>query len=289
MSCAWLLLFVVLAAGETPAVKDHSAAPQAEKQKRERLLEIYRGEGSKYAIYRDKDHKDKAELKQEPVYLWGNPVRSGGQDGAIFVWTCQGRAEALGCFFSDPATGPRKLNHELLSLGVTTLDVSRPAPHTWTPEAPGIDLAPIAGAPAPAATARLRTIQLRNLSQEFTGTTVDKQERQWELRLLAKPLYRYESTDPDVLDGAVFGLVSSAGTDPEAILVIEARRPGSGESHVWQCGVGRFTDNDLKVKHKKSEIFSADRYEWNGPRQDPKHRYRAFLDREIPAVEESSP
>ena len=55
----------------------------------------------------------------------------------------------------------------------------------------------------------------------------------WELRLLPKPLYRYESTDPEVLDGAVFALVSSAGTDPEIILLIEARKTPEGPRWVF--------------------------------------------------------
>ena len=49
---------------------------------------------------------------------------------------------------------------------------------------------------------------------------------------LPQPLYRYESTDPDVLDGAVFGFVTSAGTDLEALVVIEARKPSP---HRWPC------------------------------------------------------
>jgi hypothetical protein len=58
----------------------------------------------------------------------------------------------------------------------------------------------------------------------------DGQERRWELRLLPHPLYRYESTDPDVVDGALFAFVTSAGTDPEALLAIEARKPGPTDS-----------------------------------------------------------
>jgi hypothetical protein len=47
-----------------------------------------------------------------------------------------------------------------------------------------------------------------------------------ELRLLSQPLYRYESTLPEVVDGALFTFVT--GTDPELMLVIEARRAFPG-------------------------------------------------------------
>ena len=68
-------------------------------------MEIYGAEAAEYAIYRDASRKEKVELRPEPVYVWTNPVRGGGQDGAVYVWTCRGRAEALGSFFSYPASG----------------------------------------------------------------------------------------------------------------------------------------------------------------------------------------
>ncbi len=81
--------------------------------------------------------------------------------------------------------------------------------------------------------------------------------RNWELRLLTQPLYRYKSTDPDVLDGALFAFVTSAGTDPEALLVLEARKTGATNAPVWHYAVARFTDLNLWVRHKGKEVFSA--------------------------------
>ena len=105
-------------------------------------------------------------------------------------------------------------------------------------------------------------------------------ERRWELRLLPQPLYRYESTDPDVLDGAVFAFVTSAGTDPEALLVLEARKPAAGCDPVWHYAIARFTDLNLWVRHKGKVVFyrPADS-RMTSPQQDPKHRYRVFHDR----------
>ena len=45
------------------------------------------------------------------------------------------------------------------------------------------------------------------------------------LRLLTKPLYRYEATG-DLIDGALFGFVLA--TDPEALLMIEAYKTADG-------------------------------------------------------------
>jgi hypothetical protein len=283
----WLVLAALF--GPPPAARGDSAAPLPSKDKRERLLEIYRNEAEGYTIYRDASRREKVELRGEPVYLWTNPVRSGGQDGAVFVWTCRGRAEVVGTFFSDPATGPRKLNHELHSLSTSILDVTRVGAKTWTPEAPGIELLPIADAPPPSATAKARMVQMRALIRDFAANTIDKADKRWELRPLPHPLYRYESTDPDIVDGAVFAFVTSAGTDPEALVVLEARRPVGGGSPIWHSAAGRFTDLDLWIRYKGTQVLAASRVEWDGPRQDAKHRYRAFHDRDIPAVEDETP
>ncbi len=281
------LLFVV--SGQAPA-SETPAKEQAAKARRERLLELYRHDAAEYVIYRDASHKERVVLQPEPVYLWLNPVRSNGQDGAVFVWTCRGRAEVVGTIFSFPSTGPRSVHHELHSLATTVLDVNLPGAHenTWKPEAPGIDLLPMAGAPAPARSATQRLVQLRALTRDFSAETEELEGRRWDQRLLPQPLYRYESSDPDVLDGAVFAFVSSAGTDPEVLLVLEADRPASGGDFAWQYALARFTDMKLSVRHKGKEVLSLPYLPYDAPQQDPKHRYRTFKDRNIPSVEEEA-
>jgi hypothetical protein len=287
MRPAWLFIVLAVMPGQAPVARDDAAAQQATRAKRERLLEIYGTEAAGYTIYRDATRQERVELRPQPVYVWTNPVRGGGQDGAVYVWTCRGRAEVLGCFFSYPATGPRHLSHEFHSLSLTVLDVQRPGTHPsrWTPLAPGIEIAPIPGAPRPSESGPQRLSQMRTLSHDFSASTKDKEERRWELRLLPQPLYRYESTDPEVVDGALFGFVTSAGTDPEALLVIEARKRSPTDLPVWQYGIARFTDQQLWVRHKGKEVFSAPLVLYDLPYEDAKHRYRAFRDRDIPPVE----
>jgi hypothetical protein len=217
------------------------------------------------------------------VYVWQNIIRSGGQDGAVFVWTSRGRAEVIGTIFSNPAQNNlRTINHELHSLATTVLDVSRTGPNPWLPEEVGVVLKPIIGAPAPAKSATQRLSQMRSLSREFSVHTVDHDEKRWELRLLPQPLYRYESTDPDVLDGAVFAFVTSAGTDPEVILVLEARRSAAGQPRVWQYGLARFTDLHMWVRHKGAEVFQAPLIQFDAMQNVKNERYRLFNDRFIP-------
>jgi hypothetical protein len=287
MNAAWLLVVLTSVPGQLSAAQDKAETQQAARAKRERLLQIYGAEAAGYAIYRDASRKEKVELRPEPVYVWTNPVRGGGQDGAVYVWTCRGRAEALGSFFSYPASGPRHLSHEFHSLSLSVLDVERSGSHamTWKPQAPGIAIAPIPDAPGPAQSAVQRLSQMRALARDFSASTKDDQGRSWELRLLPQPLYRYESTDPDVGDGALFGFVTSAGTDLEALLMIEARSSSKSGGLLWHHAAARFTDQELRMRYKGKEFFRAPIILYDKPYQDPEHRYRAFTDRDIPPVD----
>jgi len=273
-----ILLFAVMM-----QAKDDSASKQADRSKHERALEIYTHDAAEFTIYRDASRKDRVELRREPVLVCSDAARGGG-DGAVFVWTCQGRAEVFGTIFSFPTTGPRQLYHEFHSLSLSLLDVSRSGTHasTWTPLAPGIELAAITGAPRPARSAPQRLSQMRALTRDFSASTKDRMEGHLELRLLPKPLYRYESTDPDVVDGAVFAFVTS--TDPEALLVIEARKPAPADGPVWDYAICRFTDLGVLVRHKGKEVFTAPLIPYNSPQQDPKHRFRVYHDRDIPPL-----
>jgi hypothetical protein len=276
-----ILLFAV-----TIQAQDDSAFKPADRSKHERILAVYTSDAAEYTIYRDASRKDRVELRREPVLVCSDPVRSGG-DGAVFVWTCRGRAEVIGTIFSFPSIGPRKLYHEFHSLSLSVLDVSRSGTHasTWTPLAPGIELAALPGAPRPARTGAQRLSQMRALARDFSASTRDSSEKRLELRLLPQPLYRYESTEPDVLDGALFAFVTA--TDPEALLVIEAREHAQLDGPAWDYAICRLTDLGLLVRHKGKDVFTAPLIPYGSPQQDPKHRFRVFQDRDIPAVEES--
>jgi hypothetical protein len=289
MGRTWCLVFLAGLLYQAPAPKGDSASQPAARSKREQLLDLYSSEADRYSIYHDATRRERVERQREPVFVWTNVLGAGDEYGAVFVWTYRGRAEVVGTFFSFPEAGQRKLCHEFHSLSLATLDVSRSGPNAWIPEAPGIELTPITGAPAPASSAPRRLVQMRALAHEFSASTKDRKDRLWELRLLSQPLYRYQSTDPDVLDGGVFAFVTSAGTDPEAVLVVEARKPASGGDPIWHYAVGRFTDLALSVRRKGKDVFAVPLVPYDSPRQDPKKRYSVFFERYIPPIEDKSP
>lgn len=273
---------VLLIAGQASADGQEPKGSPA-RSKGQRLLELHVDDAASYAIYRDPGRRQKLDLRREPIYRWTNPTRVGGQVGEVFVWTYRGRPEVVGSIFSHPTgDGRRVMCHELHSLSLDVLTVDREAPERWVPQAPGVELRPVEGAPAPAGAPAQRLTQMRALSREFTGRSLSDQGQAWELRLLPHPLYRYESSDPEVIDGALFALVSSAGTDPEIILVLEARKAPTGPK--WFYAAARFSDMNLWLHHKGQEVWSSIRSEENTFNHDAKHRFRFYQDRFIPEI-----
>jgi hypothetical protein len=245
-----------------------------------KMLPVYQKEVEDYSIALASDSKKALELKKEPIFEWSNPVRQGLQQGVIYLWVRDGRPAALACIFSQPHAKPagRKVIHELHALDAEKLVVTRPkdALNEWKPEA-GLARKELPDAGAPAGTPAARLIQMRKLASEFTGHMIDRAEKRWELRLLSAPLYRYAPAKTGIVDGALFALVSNAGTDPEVLVLIEAREE-KGKAG-WDYALGRFSDSNLYVQRKDKEVWSSVIGETNTHLHDPLHTYRLYGDK----------
>jgi hypothetical protein len=274
-------LFLAAVLGAAVVWSDDSKPATAEQKKVKRLLALSQSEAARYTIFRDSARQEKLELQKEPVYVWTNVVRNGGQNGAVFVWTYRGRPEVVGSFHSNAANDEpekRAITHEFHSLSPEILFPEREGPHRWQPKS-GLGSTPVPDAPAPANSPRQRMIQMREIVRKFSAHSIDLDKQTWQLRVLTEPLFRYKSTDPKVIDGALFAFVTSAGTDPEVIILLEASEGEAGLA--WRYAVCRFSDLDLFVKYKDVEIWTSIRGGENVQQHDPQHLYRLIFDRNI--------
>lgn len=244
-----------------------------------KMLPSYVKEAKSYSLAVESAPDKPLELKKEPVFEWLNAAR-GDTQGAIFLWLHDGRPAALACIFSHPhARLPgRQIRHELHALDPEKLLVKRDEYNQWKPRA-GLARKDLPDAGEPAATPGARLLQMRRLAQEFSGHSVDRDGQRWQLRLLPTPLYRYPTAKTAVIDGALFALMSSAGTDPEVLLLIEAKK-SQGKLH-WEYAFGRFSDFELHVQRKDKEVFSSLRSDTNPWFHDPLHLYRTYADKVV--------
>ncbi len=210
------------------------------------------------------------QLVTEPLLRWDNPV-SKVPDGTIFLWQDKhGRPAAIVQVFIAGGTKDLWL-HEFQSLRSTPFEVKLGAASIWNPRRGGVELKPLEGAPVPAGTKPGRLSQMRQLAKRFAAQDEFEDNGRWELRLLATPLHRYDA-HAEVLDGAIFAFAH--GTDPEALLLLEARK--EGDSSVWHYALAPMTGYALRMSDQGKEVWTI------AARKAPYDRKEPFICIPIP-------
>jgi hypothetical protein len=153
----------------------------------------------------------------------------------------------------------RQLSQDFGALSRDRIVARREGLIIWRPQQSGAKFADIPDAPLPEQERAARLRQMKSLSGQFQSTMLgwksDNTDRE-DLRLLPRPLYRYQPTAGQIIDGAVFAF--AMGTDPESLLLIEAvKRDGAA---VWQYAFARRTSGELEGRHRGQVVWHADRY-----------------------------
>jgi hypothetical protein len=181
-------------------------------------------------------------LRPVPALRWSYPIRN-VDDAALFVWLGKDRPELVTTVmsFRDARQDLRRA-YEFLSLSDYRLDAVHQGASVWHPDEAGVSWQPVPAAPAPADTSVERRRQLTSLAGGFDVAVLSDSNR-YELRLLPRPLHRYQNGGAGVLDGALFAFVE--GTDPELVLLLETRPDKPG----WRFASGRLTRFKIEVRY----------------------------------------
>ena len=251
--CGLAVVALVLSAVRSDEPQETDKASQAEEAKARGKFMIDALAEYKVEV-QEAGHAQLAKLVPEPVLRWTNTV-SGTKDGILGVWTRGGRPVVVTQF---AGYGTQWIFH-FESTSLSPLTMEHKDRTLWSPKAPGVTLRPIPDAPAPADSQVKRLAQMRRLAERFEVVDdfhpiyQDPKTERHVLRLLTKPLYRYEAAG-DLIDGALFGFV--LGTDPEALLMIEAYKTPEGTQ--WRYALAAMTVYGLVAKLDGAEV-------WNRP------------------------
>lgn len=224
----------------------------------------------RYDVYADDSRKVKMKLEPEAVLQWSNPAL-GDFYGGVFVWTDRGCPRTVASIYRVFSEGGRP-DMELHSLSRNRVVADRGLRQIWAPTRSGVDWMTISGAPEPAATSVGRLRQLRILAQEFSAEETDRKGVRQPLRLLTQPVFRAQSTDPEVIESALFAFVQ--GTDPEALLLIEARQMPGGPR--WEFAFARMNSVKLTAAHRNHEVWSVPEMTY-GDAKRPTEPYTLFM------------
>jgi hypothetical protein len=244
-----------------------------EKEQVERWAQYYSAQAGRYEFLVEGDPQKPLLLVEGSVLRWSNPVTGNGTThGDCFIWTHHGRPVVFSSIFSyidsrNQTADQRVLAHAFNCLSQKPLVGRRQGRVFWHPEKADGELQEIPNAPAVASSANGRLVQMRNLARQFTAVS-DYGDDEHRLRLMPQPLYRYDSVDQGVVDGALFAFVM--GTDPEIMLLIEARDTPDGPR--WYFSAARHSHLTLRMHHQGTEVWNYVRGS-HPIRRDTTHHY----------------
>ena len=202
---------------------------------------------------------------KEPVLRWTNPA-AGRVYGNTYVWLHKGQPAAVGCLFRNFEPW-NTFNGELTALAGKRLIAERDGKVMWEPATKWRWL-PMPGAPVPRLTMSQRLVQMRAIIAEFEVEVLDTRNNpkgdEQTPRLLPRPLYRYDTAQTRILDGALFAFV--LGTDPELMVLLECDTAGSKPE--WRFGVARMNRDAIRLKHKDKTVWEAASFRKHTP-EDP--------------------
>lgn len=202
----------------------------------------------------DSDRK-LAEIIPNPVLRYSDEEHR-IPDATLWVWTSEGRPAAFQKVEGNNHGGGQLWTICFTSLSERLVNVKWPMGRSFASRNPGITFRPIPAAEIPSETARLRTSQIKLLKEQFSarfGVQADGKGGS-EARILSTPLFEYSDPKTKMPWGAIFG-ISSTGTNPSALLLIEARPDEEGKLQ-WQYGLARMTTFSVRASLNNVEVWS---------------------------------
>jgi len=235
---------------------EQEAEQQAALERRERYLEWMRtfAEGTKIVL-KDQDKDQDVQIVPNPVFRYSDEERL-IPDATLWVWTRDGRPVAIQKVEGNNHGGGRQWTICFASLSEGLLKTNWPSGRRYESQTPGVTFKPIPMAAPPSDKPRLRAAELKSLKDRFSGRlSVDGAGKGGaETRTIARPIYEYDDPASGLPRGAIFG-VSSTGTNPDLLLLIEARSDEDGNER-WEYAHARMTSTSLILRLDDVDVWS---------------------------------
>jgi hypothetical protein len=190
-----------------------------------------------------------AVMSEQPLLRWTDPTRE-FSDGGLWAWRVSGRPVAV--------VGIELYFHwslEFVSLSTGLVKAEESGVH-WAPRTGGVAFKEIPEAPAPAADEAGRLRQMRDLAKRFVAREywVGGNGQHYALRLLPRPVDRYSDPRSGVVDGGLF--IFAHGTNPEVLLMVEARRSGDGPAR-WSFAAAPLSHAEVVLKIGLQDVWTS--------------------------------
>ena len=164
-------------------------------------------------------------------------------------WTAQ-RDPGAGVSSQEPARA--RWLYEIASLSTQKIAAERGDDLRWDCQGAGLGVTRLDDAGPVADKVGRRLAQLKELRDRFTAYEKAAIEGRIELRPLAAPLHRYDSSDEGVVDGAI--LAFCIGTNPEVLLVLEAQET-KGAPAAWHYALVQTSGEAVSAQLDGKQIW----------------------------------
>jgi hypothetical protein len=257
MSLIRVGLIGLLALAIRPVAAD-DPKPDEDKRARQERLDFMKAKLAAFDLRAEGAPEGTLKLADEPALRWTNPIRGVHGDGATFFWSEGARPVAVATV-SIRSEG--KVFREFALLGDRPIVARRRGDVVWSPRKNAIAFGPLADSPVPAKSAVQRLTQLKALARRFRVAII--KGKPVEGRLMPQPLLRYASPESNAIDGAVFAFAEA--TDPEALLLLEARRDDAQPDGQWLFSFARMTSPQVEIRLDDRLVWTGLPY-WNNAR-----------------------
>ncbi len=235
------LFITLLCLGQAPAEGQTSAEEVSLKAMQERVRE------SRVKLTEQANFK--LQLVEAPVFRYSDELRH-IEDAGLWLWTSSGRPfAAMKVEHYQAGIHPRPWLYCFASLSSGLVTAEWEGDRTFQAKKPGVTWKPIDDTPATTRPARL--VQMREIARRFAAELQEPNATKdiHQMRLLTRPLYRYDDGLADAADGAVFGFTGT-GTNPDLLLLLDLSRDGG-----WQFGVAGMTAAGVTVRLKDNVVW----------------------------------
>ena len=245
---ALILLMIAPVIGADRVSAQGPAQSSAKEEERNKLDEMKRiARAFQVSVIDEEGHRAPATIGLEPLHRWTDPTRE-FSGGALWAWRSSGRPVAI---YGIELYG-QSWAHEFVSLTTAPVRADNGSVR-WVPSEAGVEFHEVPDAPAPVPDEAGRPRQIRDLARRFSAREFWA-GRSYALRLLPHPIDRYADSPSGLLDGAIFTYAN--GTNPELLLLIEARRQGNNPPK-WSYAAARLTRAELYLTLGQRDVWTA--------------------------------
>ena len=198
--------------------EDSTSDDSDRKQQREESLKAMKSRAVQVTV-RTADEQTEAEMIATPLFRYSDEPRR-IFDATLWGWVADGRLLAICKIEHNDREGYPLWSNCFVSLASRRIEAEWSGGRRWSARKVGIEPQTMNAAPATAGGQVSRLREMKEIASRFKATIVKPQNNREEMRLLSRPVFRYEAPAGNLVDGAVFGLTSERH---------ESRRhPGSG-------------------------------------------------------------